>query len=77
VGLTGAGLEVTEATRAFPHLEHPKSVLGASHYPLEERKFGRHKNATEQKASTRPFTSSPAPVKATRRPASPTLVYPA
>jgi len=64
-----AGLEVTEATRAFPHLEHPKSLLEVNPYLLEQTNFDRHQNATELKESTPPFTSSPATGKAARRPA--------
>jgi len=69
VGLTGAGVEVTEAGTIHPFFKHPKTPLKAIPNPLDQTQFGRHQNATKLKESTKPFTSIPAPGKATRRPA--------
>jgi len=69
VGLTGAGLEVTEAGTAFPFFEHLRTLLKAIPYPLDQMRFGRHQNASIFEQSPKPFTSSAAPVKTTRRPA--------
>jgi len=75
VGLTGAGLEVTVARSAFPYSKHLKSLPKAIPYPLEQAQFGRHQNATELQELIPPFTSSPATGKATRRPATKTLLH--
>jgi len=69
VGLTGAGIEVTAAGTIHPFFKHPRIPLGAIPYPLDQIHFGRHQNATKLKVSTKPFISSAAPGKATRRPA--------
>jgi len=69
VGLPGAGLEVTEVGTIYPFFKHPKTPLKANPYQLDQTQFIRHQNAPELKQSTKPFTSSAAPGKATRRPA--------
>ncbi len=67
--MTGAGVEVTEAGTAFPSLEHPRTLQKAIRFPLDQTQFDRQQNAPELEQSTKPFTSSVVPGKATRRPA--------
>jgi len=69
VGLTGAVVEVTAAGKIHPFFEHPRIPLKAIHYQLDQAQLDRQQSATRLKQSTRPFTSSAAPGKATRRPA--------
>ncbi len=69
VGLTGAVVEVTGAGTIHPVFEHPRIPLKTIPYPLDQAQFDTHQNAPGLKESPKPFTSSAAPGKATRRPA--------
>jgi len=70
VGLTGAGVEVTESGTAFPFFERPKTLQMACCSPLDQTRFGGTRAPVDSKNSPPPLTSIPAQGKATRRPAS-------